>query len=228
MFPLLQFFIKKLFELLQSEKVSLYIKLLMLRSLFETGSRSRVYSELRDVREMVVENSNEEIRKIINSVFSEFNDRYVNTELSIYDNEDNPFYVMYQWWSGDESRLTEIIAIRKVAKRALEANPEAIHEFWKSYPDQDGIKKGLALGDIGESVYISLEDLIAVTKKSPLFEEYRDRIDYWQANKAEHADILRLRIPTENRSVTLKRILEDLSFLEKPIVEDVKMLKQPD
>lgn len=207
---------KIIFAILKSESVPIHIKFLILRSLFEAGSGSRVYSELRDIREKIVQGNEGQAKEVIAQAFDDFTNRFVNSSEIIYKKEENPFLVMYQWWSGDVGRKDEIHSIRKVALRGLEEYPDAIREFWKRFPDEEGIDRGRAFGNIGDHVYISLDDLIEVTKKSSLSEEYSERITYWERHKDEHKDIFELKEPTQNHDVTLKRILEDWKLLDKP------------
>lgn len=134
--------------------------------------------------------NNPGLLKNVQKVFDEAKKRYFNsTGDSLYQKEENFFYVMYQYWSGDANNLEEIKAVQRAALRKISSYPEIIELYWnKLYPDVkefDGDKDFFmtSYGNQLASLYMPIENLIEITIKSKKSKpEIIKKAKDWKAN----------------------------------------------
>ena len=97
-----------------------------------------------------------QLKELIKKVFLDAKNRYFLGNKSIYENEENFSYVLYQSWNGKKDSPKNLSAIIKAAERDLEKYPQAIEYYWKKYDQKDG----------KEFEIISLQNLYKITEKA--------------------------------------------------------------
>jgi hypothetical protein len=96
------------------------------------------------------------LKELIKKVFLDAKNRYFLGNKSVYENEENFSYVLYQSWNGKKDSPKNLSAIIKAAERDLEKYPQAIEYYWKKYDQKDG----------KEFEIISLQNLYEITEKA--------------------------------------------------------------
>ncbi len=127
------------------------------------------YKTLSIFKSLMERDINGSIRQHMKGVFDERNDHYGDENWIIYEQEENPFFVIYQGWSGDASDSDEIAVIRSVIRRGLEKNPKAIEFHWRRFPSADEFRDQHQEQSrshlMNAELYLPLKELIALTKK---------------------------------------------------------------
>ncbi len=140
-------------QFLASEKIAVNSKYIFLNA-FANQTRSRSITEIRLQNLFKDLTSDEEIKLIIKSVFEDAKNRYFKGNKSVYANEENYAYLLYQSWNGKNDTPKNYSAITKAAIRDLENYPKVIECYWKDYAHNKDFE------------IISLKDLYEITKKS--------------------------------------------------------------
>lgn len=167
-------------KILKSRKTLLEVKLHVINSLFiyARAKSSAASFDLNTTREKFEKLYRPEINSLLSEVVNKGIDQYTPPmRKTIYDYEQNYFYVMYQVWSGDPTNRQEIQKIRGVAAKNLYRYEEVIREYWRHRePDQDRM-----LDNAG--FYMELSTLIDATRKAGLYDEFEAQIKRAQANE---------------------------------------------
>lgn len=146
-------------KFLTSDKISIEAKYIFLNG-FVNNSRADSSTGFRLVNlfTSLTEDKVSEKNELIQSVFEDANKRYFSGDKSIYENEENFAYVLFQSWCG-KNYPENVDPIRKAALRNLEFYPKAIDYYWSQYENFE---------KIGQSKFttISLEDLLATTEQA--------------------------------------------------------------
>ena len=135
--------------------------------------------------------ADEKTRSAVRFVFDQINSRYIDGTEDIFSKEENFFYVLYQNWSGNPDNSQEIEGIHKAVKRSLKNHPRAVEHFWKSFPFRetwgstqdmlDDSKFHSAFpNEFGRCLYVSLSDLIDITRQADIQDPILQRkVDWW-------------------------------------------------
>jgi len=163
-------------NLMKGEKVPTGVKYVMIDA-FITDHRSDLQTQnyYKVPFKTLIRNHENEIKVILGDVLKEAEKRYFSiTPLkNIYENEENIQLILYQSWSGRSSELEEIERIRKAALNELEKYPEMIKEYWEVYtlPNREFGGEIFHPSLNSSQLYMPLEKLISVTKKSNISDE---------------------------------------------------------
>lgn len=197
-----------------SDKVTLGGKFTVLNSLIREERSSEVLWKLDDLLKMLEDEKLFTIKNGVMLTLNHFRKKYVENKEIIYDNEDNFFYVLYQYWSGNKDDENGIKTIQSIVLRDLEKYPDVVEIFWDMLPyDQDSDVEDLFTDDFLWFMhsklhpYITVNDLIKITKKVKLEDgELKNKFAYWkkQGKKAEKAYIQAYPLKDEN---TLMKVL---------------------
>jgi hypothetical protein len=122
---------------------------------------------------------------------------------SIYDYEENYFYVIYQLWSGNPDDVIELEKIRRIASYKLANKPEIIDSYWNNK-----FKLNESMSE-NPSFPLDLNSLIDITKKAGLYDHYLEHISYWQ-NQPDHV----LKIPIAQKQRGFSTLIYQLRTLK--------------
>ena len=156
---------KKICQLIQnflsSDKILIEAKYISLNAFVNKnrGASSSTGSRLNYLFENIVYYFDREqsgLKELIKKVFLDAKNRYFLGNKSVYENEENFSYVLYQSWNGKKDSPKNLSAIIKAAERDLEKYPQAIEYYWKKYDQKDG----------KEFEIISLQNLYKITEKA--------------------------------------------------------------
>jgi hypothetical protein len=161
-------FIQKLFK---SKKVTIEAKYIFLNGFL---NKSRVNSENNVLRMQSnfrdhIEGRKEELEKLVVSVFDDANRRYFSGGKSIYQNEENFAYVLFQSWNG-KADTDNVELIRKAAKKDLHKYPRALEYYWDER-DKGGVSSNFEK--------VSYEYLVEATQKAlkdRISKEYKESL----------------------------------------------------
>jgi hypothetical protein len=219
--------ITKAFSLLKEVLLSpipIGAKFILLNSLTNTerGSNSEVHGRLTSSFNELRKYFNLELKSLIKSVFAEFEKRYLNGKDTLYENEENFFYTLYQGWSGSKDSEKEIRKIRNAAKRHLEKYPRAIKTYWDRYPfkkewktfqDVISADRFFVSGEINNGLYMPLETLLKITQKAKIKdEEIEQKFKFW--NSVKNEVLFKEKFTLQNELNTLKAFLTREGFLD--------------
>lgn len=133
----------------------------------------------------IILNSDKDIPSVIKKVFDQAEKRYFNGKDVIYRNEENFFYVLYQYWTGNNTDRNVIAKIQRVAKRGLIKYPDALEAYWSQIPyikGTDDVNEQLRF-DFPErnlELYMPLKTLVdcssSIINKD---EDLNNKIKYW-------------------------------------------------
>lgn len=159
--------------MLGSPNVPLRVKYHLMGSFAFTsrdGANGRIdYETLAIFKSLMERDVDDSIRQHMKGVFDERNDHYGDENWIIYEHEENPFFVIYQGWSGDASDSDEIARIRRVVRRGLENNQKAIEYHWRRFPSADEFRDQYPEQSrshlMNAELYLPLNELIELTKK---------------------------------------------------------------
>ncbi|MFZ2253343.1 MAG: P-loop NTPase fold protein [Minisyncoccia bacterium] len=212
---------------LSSEKLPTNIKFLALSSLVnnERGSGSSIHFRLDDAFKKLRKYYGDEIKTLIQSVFTEYDERYLSGGNVLYSLEENFFFTMYQGWSGLSARTDEIEQIRNVAKRDLIKYPVALKHYWRKYPAKKGWKTlddvfeadhFFSTHDVNNPLYMPLESLLQITKEANIQndEELTNKLTFWESIKND-SRLKDIATTIKDDNDTLRSFLIRHDFLEK-------------
>jgi hypothetical protein len=159
----------------------------------EGGRGSDIHLRLNETFNRIRQFRGDDILTTIKQVFVEANGRYLSGNRILYEYEENFFYTLYQSWGGNKDNINEIENIREAAKRGLEEFPKAIEIYWRKYPISEEWRnfRDVLDGDhfftmqyTNSLVYMPLETLIDVTKKSRIDDpQVLSKLYFWESIK---------------------------------------------
>lgn len=161
----------------------------------------------------------EKIKNVIRGVIRESEKLYFKGTTTIYEREENFFYVLYQYWSGNPLNADEIREIQEVAKRNLWEFPDAIRLYWDQFPHREGDKGiddslRLDFGDYKTELYMPLDNLLEATEKAKLrFKddpEFLKKVEYWTKIRSDKNEF--------NKFKERRKIKEDTSTLKAVLI----------
>jgi hypothetical protein len=173
-------------EVLTSNETMLEGKLIIINAMFIYAQGNQSGSiELNRARKVLEAKYATEIKAIISEVMDSGLEGYTpKAGVSIYDNEENFMYALYQMWSGDPADSKGIAMIREVAEYGLIDHPDVIGHYWKNrFPKFDNFVQNPEL-------MIEVDKLIEITKQAGLTEEYKEYIDHWTNDLAKRKEAL--------------------------------------
>jgi len=159
----------------------------------------------------------------LQSVFDEYDARYLEGDRIIYDSEENFFFVLFQTWSGDASNNKEIEKIRKCALRALDQDLERIKLHLDQYDYENGWNTNNLSSLIdnfkirfdrfqGSNIYMPLDLLLKVVKKMNSHDEdLNEKINFWSSIK-NNSEVRKALEPKDDAK-TLRAVLTRKKFL---------------
>jgi len=184
------------------------------------GRGSEIHTRFADAFAYMLKHNNLMIRDLIGYVFNEYGQRYFRDEKSIYDNEENFFYVMYQGWSGKKDNVSEVENIRQVAKRDLEKHVDALELYWNRYflkEEWGGYKDALrSVFDEpnSNSLYMPLATLVKRTERaSNLSEATIKKMAFWRP--AVDDPVYQQKENLRDATDTLRHVLIEKEFLKE-------------
>ncbi len=122
---------------LSSDKILIEAKYIFLNAFVNKnrGASSSTGLRLNYLFEEIVNSldleKSEQPKELIKKVFLDAKNRYFLGNKSVYENEENFSYVLYQSWNGKKDSPKNLSAIIKAAERDLEKYPQAINYYWK-------------------------------------------------------------------------------------------------
>lgn len=218
--------IKKVGELLtaffKSEKISLGSKFILLNSLLKESRSAEIHWELDNLIKEMEDAKVFSVQEIVDLSLNHFKSKYIDSKAVIYENEENYYYVMYQYWTGDKTDEKSISIIRAIAKRGLERFPDVIEQFWDSLPydessDIEDIFTDDYLWHHSENLqpYLKVSTLVdKSTKTSITDKELLKKIDYWKRNLIKGEDAY-MKVKTLQDGDTLMKALINKGYVEK-------------
>ena len=207
-----------LVSILGDSNVQTNVKYLILSS-FVNSQRStgRIHAEMQNAFEVLKNHDTPRINKIIKSVYAEFRQRYIELGQDIFKEEkNNPYYVMYQSWSGDTKDIAGIKELRDIAKRHLKNNLDVLQKMWERYPSEEEYENhDFRIRGISDNVYLTLDDLIEVTEISELATDtvISKKMEFWRIQRALKKTEIDLKEPKEPHDKTLVMSLIDQGYL---------------
>lgn len=226
-------------EFLYNEKVPSEAKITILNSFGnnERGSgdvHARLFAAL---QKMFKKGYKEEIKSTIKHVFDEVSERYLNGTMDIYDREENPFFVLYQTWSGKTENVAELKKIQQAAKRKLEKHSEFLEVYWNKFPFEnswssyDDVLKSRDWFAFGEneslSMYVPLHELIKITKDSGVQDSILlKKVGFWSKEEVLNDGRLKSKLDVKDSGDTLKAILTKNALYQEQ-KQDSKVNKLP-
>lgn len=228
----LKFAFSILKKILTSDNINTGAKLIILNSYANNkrGSGSEIHTRFDNAFKKLLKYYDKELREIINHVINEAYKRYFIGDEVIYENEENFFYVMYQWWSGNPDRdnsQEELNLIRGAAFRNLEKYHKAVDLYWGRFPYEKGWNNfndvlNSSRFDIREKnieVYMPLQNLINFTKeyRRSFLEKYNSefihKINFWQTiiKTEKYKEVMKIK----KDSTTLKAVLIERKFINR-------------
>ncbi len=212
--------VKALDQLMRSPKITIGGKFIILNSFANDtrGGVSDIHRRFREAFAYMLEQNKPIIIHMIKSVFDEYEQKYVRGNESLYDYEENFFYVMYQGWSGDNSRDKEIRDIRDMAKRGLGSHPVALEKYWDRYKSNGKNFQEVLRNDFDDrnnnALYMPLATLVEITEKvDNLPEKIQQKLAFWRP--AVDALMFQAREQLESSNETLRYVLIKKGLLEK-------------
>ncbi len=146
-----------------------------------------------------------QLKELIKKVFLDAKNRYFLGNKSVYENEENFSYVLYQSWNGKKDSPKNLSAIIKAAERDLEKYPQAINYYWKITFNKLDINSTNYNEDLG-SLTPDPEQLHKITERSIGLVQDQSLKDELLNNLARY-----------------KKILEnDKNILQRPQIEAYK------
>jgi hypothetical protein len=211
---------KALESVLKSPKVTTGAKFMILNSFANDtrGSGSTIHGRFASAFHYMLEHDKTKIDELIQYVFAEYEKRYFVDKKSIYDREENFFFVMYQGWSGKKDDTSEIMEIREVAERNLAEHADAVELYWNRYSiKQANYREALrsVFDDINSNaLYMPLATLIKITEATKdISENVKKKMTFWQPALSD--PLYQKREELSDKNDTLKSVLIEKGLLKK-------------
>lgn len=193
-----------LIQALENKSASLEFKLRIVRS-FLHERQGDIHFRLKQSFDKIVSNAvrSEKLKNAIQNFIVELRDRYKSDEVSIYDKEEHPIFVLYQSWSGDPNDVKDIDRIRDIAQRGLIDHPDAIEVYWSQYKFDPKWKvledamadlrhhpfDGLVVGT-NPNLVIDTNVLAIITEESQVSEEIKQKARFWENVRTDYQKIV--------------------------------------
>ncbi len=215
-------------KVLVSDKITIQAKYSILNSFInnERGSGSQIHFELNDAFNKLSKHYSAELKAIIKDVMTEY---LKYREKSIYDFEENFFFVLFQSWSGDVENIEEIKIIREIASNGLVNNRTALDLYWAQYSYEDNYERHIDdfpefiehdydfwMKSEHQALYLPLGMLCEITEKSDIPEDIKKKFVFWNKIYKQHRSWVDDKFKLISES-TLCSVLIGKGFIEKPI-----------
>lgn len=221
---------KNLQDVLISQNVTIQAKYSILNSFVnnERGSGSQIHFELNDAFNKLSKYYDNELKVIIKDVMAEY---LKYREKSIYDHEENFFFVLFQSWSGDVDNVREIEIIREIATNNLINNQNALNLYWAQYSYDERYERHVDdfpeyiehdydfwMKSEHQALYMPLGMLCDITEKSDISEDVRKKFIFWNKIYKQHQSWADDKFKLISES-TLSSVLIGKGFIEKPMFQ---------
>lgn len=170
-----------------TKKILVGARMTLLHSLYRESRSDTIHFQLDRMMEKLDEHSYFDAAQAVKAVFDDYKSDYVSGEKSIY-LEENFFFVLFQYWTGDVNDDNSIQEIRKIALKNLHNYPRAIEYYWQMIPYSSSGKypedmfPDFDIGGGNIKPYMNLKDLIRATRKAVITDmDTLQKFKFWSS-----------------------------------------------
>jgi len=199
----------------EAEFISIGAKFTLLNSIVREKRSAETHWDLDKLLKELEDEKLFSVRNVVDKTLSHYRKKYIENKETIYENEENFFYVLYQYWTGDKSDQTSIKTINDIAERNLEKYPDVLELFWDMLPYdestdiEDSFTDDFIRHNHGDlNPYLTLLTLVNKSLKANFKnKELKKKINYWNKD-----------LKKSNEAYIKAKPLKDVDTLMKTLI----------